>query len=250
MKPTFLGHDRPLATAMIVDRESDSIIRQMKNAKANGADAFGLQLEYLNKDQMNEETFKRIFSEAGSVPTYVTYYRSRTNEGKTDDELAEGLLTIAGCGATLCDVIGDLFDKQSDEVARDERAIEKQMRLIDQLHAKGAEVLMSSHVLKFTPAERVLEIALEQQRRGADICKIVTGADNKEQEAENLKIVTLLKKELKIPFLYLSGGECSVLRRVGPMLGCCMWLCVDERNEFSTASQPSLAQINMVRGSF
>ncbi len=250
MKPTFLGHDHPLATAMIVDRESDSIIRQMKNAKANGADAFGLQLEYLNKDQMNEETFKKIFNGADSLPTYVTYYRARTNEGKTDDELAEGLLTIAKCGATLCDVIGDLFDKQSDEVARDERAIEKQMRLIDQLHAEGAEVLMSSHVLKFTPAERVLEIALEQQRRGADICKIVTGADNKEQEAENLKIVTLLKKELKIPFLYLSGGECSVLRRVGPMLGCCMWLCVDERNEFSTASQPSLAQINMVRGSF
>ena len=250
MKPTFLGHDRPLATAMIVDRESDSIIRQMKNAKANGADAFGLQLEYLNKDQMNEETFKKIFNGAESLPTYVTYYRARTNEGKTDDELAEGLLTIAKCGATLCDVIGDLFDKQSDEVARDERAIEKQMRLIDQLHAEGAEVLMSSHVLKFTPAERVLEIALEQQRRGADICKIVTGADNKEQEAENLKIVTLLKKELKIPFLYLSGGECSVLRRVGPMLGCCMWLCVDERNEFSTASQPSLAQTNMVRGSF
>ena len=250
MKPTFLGHDRPLATAMIVDRESDSIIRQMKNAKANGADAFGLQLEYLNKDQMNEETFKKIFNGAESLPTYVTYYRARTNEGKTDDELAEGLLTIAKCGATLCDVIGDLFDKQSDEVARDERAIEKQMRVIDQLHAEGAEVLMSSHVLKFTPAERVLEIALEQQRRGADICKIVTGADNKEQEAENLKIVTLLKKELKIPFLYLSGGECSVLRRVGPMLGCCMWLCVDERNEFSTASQPSLAQTNMVRGSF
>ena len=63
------------------------------------------------------------------------------------------------------------------------------MKLIDDLHERGAEVLMSSHILKYTPAERVLEIALEHQRRGADICKIVTGAETMEQQIENLKII-------------------------------------------------------------
>ena len=71
-----------------------------------------------------------------------------------------------------------------------------------------------------------------------------------EEEFENLRIVTLLKKELKIPFLYLSGGECRILRRIGPKLGCCMWLCVDERNEFSTPSQPDLAQVKLIREKF
>ena len=119
--------------------------------------------------------------------------------------------------------------------------------LIDELHKRGAEVIMSSHVLKFTPAERVLEIALEQERRGADICKIVTGADNMEQQAENLRIIGLLKKKLKIPFLLLSSGECRILRRIGGELGCCMYLCVHEYDEYATKSQPLLSDMLKIR---
>ena len=106
---------------------------------------------------------------------------------------------------------------------------------------------MSSHVLKFTPAERVLEIALEHQRRGADICKIVTGAENAEQQIENLRIINLLKENLKIPFLFLAGGECRILRRIGGSLGCCMYLCVHEYDELATKSQPLLSDIRVIR---
>ena len=121
------------------------------------------------------------------------------------------------------------------------------MKLIDALHQKGAEVLISSHVLKYIPAERVLEIALEHQRRGADISKIVTGADTIEQQIENLKIVNLLKENLKIPFLFLSGGECHILRRIGGELGCCMYLCVYEYDELATPSQPLLKNAKAIR---
>ena len=91
----------------------------------------------------------------------------------------------------------------------DPAAIEKQKKLIETIHEKGAKVLMSSHVFTFTPAERVLEIALEHQRRGADICKIVTGADTMEEQIENLRIIRLLKHVLTIPFLFLCGGVCN-----------------------------------------
>ena len=40
-------------------------------------------------------------------------------------------------------------------------------RIIEILHEKGAEVLMSSHVYKFTPAEKVLEIAKKNNVRVA-----------------------------------------------------------------------------------
>ena len=108
-------------------------------------------------------------------------------------------------------------------------------------------MLMSSHILKFTPAERVLEIALEHQRRGADICKIVTGAETTAQQIENLRIINLLKENLKIPFLFLSGGECRVLRRIGGALGCCMYLCVHEYDEYATKSQPLLRDVKSIR---
>ena len=121
------------------------------------------------------------------------------------------------------------------------------MDLIGLLHQKGAEVLMSSHVLKYTPAERVLGIALAHKRRGADIIKIVTGADSMEQQLENLRITDLLKRELGAPFLFLSGGECSIHRRLGIKLGCCMSLCVYEHDALSTSAQPLLATMKTVR---
>ena len=106
---------------------------------------------------------------------------------------------------------------------------------------------MSSHVLKFIPAERVWEIAHEHERRGADICKIVTGASSMEEQIENLRIVRLLKAELQIPFLFLAGGECRILRRIGGTLGSCMSLCVHEYDALATKSQPLLRDMKLLR---
>ena len=127
--------------------------------------------------------------------------------------------------------------------------MKKQMDLIEELHKCGAEVLMSSHVRKFIPAERVLEIAREHERRGADICKIVTGGYTMEQQIENLRITNLLKENLNIPFLLLSDGEgeCRILRRIGGQLGCCMYLCVHEYDEYATPAQPLLRDVKAIR---
>ncbi len=246
MKKTFLKYDRATITTMVQGDNPDRIKELMDKATPEGAEAFGMQFEKMKPEYRNGETCKQLFAYTDK-PVYVTNYRSAKNEGKSDDMLAEELLELAESGATLCDVMGDYFDRQPDEVAVDEDAIKKQMELIDKLHAKGAEVLMSSHVYKFTPAERVLEIALEHQRRGADICKIVTGADTIEQQIENLRIINMLKENLKIPFLFLCGGECRILRRIGGELGCCMYLTVYEYDEFATPVQPLLKSVKAIR---
>jgi 3-dehydroquinate dehydratase len=93
----------------------------------------------------------------------------------------------------------------------------------------------------------VLEIALEHQRRGADISKIVVDAGNTEQELENLKMINMLKEKLDIPFLFLSGGECKILRRIGGEIGSCMYLCVYEYDSFSTLTQPLLSDVKLIR---
>jgi 3-dehydroquinate dehydratase len=104
--------------------------------------------------------------------------------------------------------------------------------------------------MKFTPAERVLEIALEQQRRGADICKIVVGADNMAEQIENLRIINLLKENLKIPFLFLCGGESHIIRRIGGEIGCCMYLAVHEHDELATPAQPLLRDLTSIVNGF
>ena len=247
MKPTFLNQERPLLTAMLQYETPKETIGAIRNGLAGGAEAFGLQWECIANEHRNMETFKNLISAMSGKPCYVTNYRSGVNRGKSDEDLAKEMLELAENGATLCDVMGDMFLPTIGELTTDKDAVRKQMEYIDALHEKGAEVLMSSHVLKYEPAERVLEIAFEQKKRGADIIKIVTGAESMEQQLENLKTADLLKRELGAPFLFLSGGECSILRRLGMKLGCCMALCVYEHYYGSTPTQPLLRIVKQVR---
>ena len=245
---TFLNREAPLLTCMVQADTPDRIKELISASIPEGAEAFGMQFCRMKPEYRNKETYRELFSFASPLPVYVTNYRGHGfNKEKSDDTIAYELLELAECGATLCDVMGDIFDPTEGELTMNEEAIKKQMELIDELHARGAEVLMSSHVLKYTPAERVLEIALEHQRRGADICKIVTGASNMAEQIENLRIIDLLKKELEIPFLFLCGGECHILRRISGEIGCCMYLCVHEYDELATKAQPLLKDVKLVR---
>ena len=247
MERTFFGHDKSVLTTMIQAKTPERIKELIDKSVPEGAEAFGMQFEQLMPEYRTKEVYKDLFAYAKDKPVYVTNYRHTSNEGKTDDMLAEELVEFADCGADLCDVMGDYFDRQPDEVAVSKTAIEKQKELIRKIHDKGAKVLMSSHVFKYTPAERVLEIALEHQKRGADICKIVTGADTMEQQLENLKIINMLKENLKIPFLFLCCGECKILRRISGEIGNCMYLCVQEYDELATPAQPLLKDVKIIR---
>lgn len=238
MKPTFLHLEKPPITVLLSRETPEAFIEAAQAAFRDGADAVCYQTCRLKEEYRNPETYKSMFEAAQGRPIYVTNYRHHSNEHATDEEIAAHLLVLARAGATLCDVMGDMFDRQEGEMTFDPAAVEKQKALIAQLHEAGAEVLMSSHVLKFTPAERVLEIALGQQERGADIVKIVTGAESMEQQIENLRITALLKQELRVPFLFLSGGVCNLHRRIGPQIGCCMYLSSQDYNAEKKPLQP------------
>lgn len=246
-KRTFLTYERPPITSMVQADNPDRIKELIDASVPEGAEAIGMQFCQLKAEYRNRDTYKELFKYT-DLPIYVTNYRNRvSNVGKTDAMLAQELLELAECGATLVDVMGDYFDACEGELTMNEEAIAKQMKLINDLHKRGAEVAMSSHVLKFTPAERVLEIALEHQRRGADICKIVTGASDMAEQIENLRIIGLLKENLKIPFLFLSSGECRILRSIGGELGCCMYLCVHEYDAVATKTQPLISDVVKIR---
>ena len=245
MRKTFLNCEKPTITAMVQADNPDRIKELIDKCLPEGAEAFGMQFEQMKPEYRTREVYEDLFSYSDK-PLYVTNYRLKYNEEKSDEELAEELLELADCGATLCDVMGDLYDRQPDEVAVSEEAIKKQMELIDELHKKGAEVLMSSHIFKFTSAERVLEIALEHQRRGADISKIVTQAHSTEEEIENLRILNLLKEKVDIPVLFLYNGHSRVFRKISGEYGNCMYLCVYEYDEFAASGQPLLADVKPI----
>ncbi len=250
MKPTFLNANKPLLTVIIQAATPQRVSFLVKNSVENGADAFGLQICRLNKEYQNPQDIADLFSLMGNKPVYITNYRHSENMGKTDTELAKEMISYANCGATLCDVMGDMFGITENQVTNEPSVVKKQKEYIKELHKNGAEVLMSSHMQKFVEKEELLKIALGMEERGADIAKIVTFANTPYEQIKNLEATLYLKEKLSIPFLFLSNGYCHMLRRVGPVLGSCMYLCVYEHDEYSTPDQPLLAQALAVRESF
>ena len=238
----------PLLISMIQAEDPGKILYAVRRGHEEGCDAFGFQFCQVAPEFRDKKTVREIFSAMEGKPVYVTNYRGSKNTGKTDDELAEGLLFLAENGASLWDVMGDYYDRTPGELTYNAEAIENQKHLIDRIHEAGAAVLMSSHVLKFTAAEDVIRIALEQQARGADVVKIVTAADSEEEERENLKATILLKEKLSVPFLFLSGGSHNRLHRtLGIFLGCSFALCVPEHDALSTKSQPLLRDMRALK---
>ncbi len=238
----------PLLCSMIQAAEQDRILYAVRRGHEEGCGAFGYQFCQVDPAYRDAAHVREVFAAMEGKPVYVTDYRGAKNAGKTDEELAEELVFLAKQGASLCDVMGDYYCRTPGELTMDPGAVRRQRELIGRIHEAGAAVLMSSHVLKYTPGEEVLRIAMEQQARGADVVKIVTAADSEEEERENLKTTILLKEELSVPFLFLSGGTHNRLHRtLGIRLGCALALCVPEHDALSTKSQPLLSDMRALR---
>ena len=247
-KPSFLGQPRPLLCAMVQEKTPQDAIAVIMNSLYDGAEAFGIQLEYLEREYRDEKTLREIFSHCGQRPIYITSYRGAENRGMSDGECVELLLRGLAAGATLLDVIGDLFCPEPHELTMDPVAVAKQEALIRTIHEKGGEALISSHLHAFYDEEEVMRIAFEQKKRGADVVKIVTRADTRAELMTDLRIADRLGRELGKEHLFLAGGsECRLLRQVGPAFGSCMYLTVERYQPQSSKEQPLLRAAKAIR---
>lgn len=239
MADSFLQKNRPTLTAMLKSATTEGLICEIERISKQGTDAFGFQIEMLNPQERTAANYKRIISAMGEKPAYVTNYIRGNAVPHTDEELTEELYLAVECGAKLIDVRCDLFDRQPDEFSVSREAIRRQREVIDTLHTMGAEVLMSAHVLRFIPGEKVLEIALSEQERGVDVVKIVTEANSQEELSENFKTTIALQERLSAASLFLcNGSHCKRHRLFGPVLGGDLFLTVE--NSHITDNQPTL----------
>lgn len=239
MSDSFLQKNRPTLTAMLKSGTTEGILGEIEAMLGQGTDAFGFQIEQMKPEERRAENYKKIFSAMRGKPAYVTNYIRGNSVPHTDEELTEELYVAVECGAKLIDVRCDLFDRQPDEYTFNETAIARQKKIIEKLHAMGAEVLMSTHIFHFVPSEEVLKIALSQQERGVDIVKIVTMANSEEELMDNLKTTVTLKEKLSVPSLFLCNGtHCKKHRILGPVLGSDMFLAVE--NSRTEDNQPTL----------
>lgn len=248
MKASFLNHEKPLLCAMIQAHTPDDAICQIMNSLYDGADAFGIQLENLRREYRDPATLKKIFSFCGGKPIYITSYRNSESTGYTDEECVDYLLMGLDAGATICDIMGDFFCPDPHQFTWDPEAAAKQKALADEIHRRGGEVLISSHINDFIDGQEVLRIAKAQKARGADVAKIVNHSQTEEQMHAGFAAIRLMKEQLGGEFLYLGNGPHSrKLRTLGPSFGVCMYLCVQQYGPLNTREQPQLRAMKAVR---
>ena len=114
---------------MVQASDPDRVKELVTMSIPEGAEAFGMQFCRMKSEYRRPEVYRELFECTKGLPVYVTNYRDGENGGKSDDLLADELVELAECGATLCDVMGDLFSPHPDQMTEDAEAIEKQKKL-------------------------------------------------------------------------------------------------------------------------
>ncbi len=250
--------EAPALAGVIREGNVRAAIAEIKNCYYDGASMIDLHMSCL--DNTDEGTLKWIIS-SSRLPVLALNYNAKCDwspRGFSEAERAELFLRAVDCGAAGIDMQGYTFDANSKngfcgedkysftkgnpkEVVTDATVISKQCELIERVHAKGAEVLLSCHPGIHMSTEQVVELALFLEKRTPDIIKLVTIADTEEHLYESFATMKVLKKELKTKVTYHVGGAYGSLSRIiNPILGGHMIFCVDGYNENSTMEQIDL----------
>ncbi len=254
----------PAVAGVIREKTTRAAIAEIKNCMYDGADMIDLHLSCL--ESTDENTVREIIS-SSKVPILALNYNFNcdwSHKGYTEEERAELFLRAIDCGASGIDMQGYTFDVQSKdgffgedkysftkgnpkEIVTDSSIISKQCELIEKVHSKKAEVLLSCHPGIPMDSQQVVELALHLEKRNPDIIKIVTIAETEEDLIESFKAMSLLKKEVKSKVSYHAGGKVGSLSRIiNPMLGGHIIFCVDRFNQYSTMEQLDLKTVKSI----
>lgn len=254
----------PVLAGVVREKNVKAAIAEIKNCMYDGAGMIDLHMSCL--ENTDTDALKEIIG-ASKLPILALNY-NRTFEwqdaGYSEEDRAASFMCAIDAGAAGIDMQGYTFhipskdnfcgeDKYSftkgnpKEIVTDEGIISKQCEFIEEVHAKGAEVLLSCHPGIPMNCGQVVELALFLEKRNPDIIKIVTIAENEDDLIESFKAMAALKKEVKTPVSYHAGGAAGSLSRIiNPILGGHMIFCVDHFNEGSTMEQLDLKTVKKV----
>lgn len=249
MRPLFTAPSvkRPMLVSMITSETPEKCVDAMRNSIFDGADAFAVHLDILGREYHALEILNRIYGCACDLPIMSINYRKPDRPEATDDVLAREQLTAIDAGASMCDIMGDLFGPEKMQLSTDKAVISKQRALIDEIHARGGEVLMSSHTWVPMTAEETLAHARALASRGADMVKIAMCANSQADLLEVIRTTALVSNELETPFLHVCMGQYGKVHRViAPTLGSALVLCVQEYEGKSHKDQPLLRAVRAV----
>lgn len=248
MKRSFFNRQTTAVTALFCGSSIAELVAKTRTAAAEGADGIAIELHALHPEFRTVDQFRRIMSEA-QLPFMFICYRGCQWFGNDDEARQEYLLRAADAGAEVIDVMGDLYCPTPGELTEDPEAVEKQKKLIGEIHKRGAKALISSHMHTLPPmsAEEIRRVLKIQSDRGADICKIVTNGADKDAFLEAVKADIELGTTFEKPFIHLTNGPFGKLHRfLGTKLGLAITFGVPEYDS-TPYNQPLVRSFKTVR---
>lgn len=252
MRCAFTVLSKPAVTCILAQPSPEDAIAAIRNGEFAGADAFAIHLR-MEKALLTQENFKKI-AQSTAKPVMFLLYRGDVGSWPTqasDEERVELLKLAIRAGGAAVDFPADTFDASPREISRNPVAIDKQRRAIEDVHALGGEVVMSSHIAEALSTDEVLEHMLSVEKRGADFAKIVTVADTEEQYVDAVNTTLALRRELRVPFIHLINGKFALAHRfLAPKLGSAITFCVERYSANFVTSQPPVQNMKNVLSNF
>jgi 3-dehydroquinate dehydratase len=261
-KSLFSKIKQPFTCTIITDKSPTDCKRTIWHSDYDGTDAYQWHLMMLEKKYLNEASLRPVY-ESTVKPILVSNYRWDYEKHIDIDEETRIriLLDAFRWGADGIDLEADAFDPidgpgEWSEAAREYSlnpdskpreyttkplAIERQKKVIDEVHKLGGEVLLSCHSRVQLSVEQIISMAIEMEKRGADIIKIVRVDTSFDDLLITLKATLELKKVLKVPYIMGSHGQHSKIGRVVcPMLGSMLAWCTQPLSPGGYPLQPPI----------
>jgi len=258
MKQKLSQLTAPALAGVVKEKSVLGAVAEIKNCMYDGATMIDLHMSCLENTDV--ESLRKIIN-SSRLPILALNYNSTydwKDAGFSEEKRTACFLRAVEAGAAGIDMQGYTFAPDSKmafhgenkysftknsprEVVTDGAVIDKQCALIEEVHAKGAEVLLSCHPGIVMSAEEVVDLALFLEQRNPDIIKIVTAATTEGDLYECQRAMLLLKKEVKTPVAYHTFGAAGIPSRIlNPLLGGQIAFCIDRYNEGSTMEQIDL----------
>ncbi len=264
MKKTIANQESPIVLGVVREKTADEAISAIKNCKLKGATAIDLHLSCLTPEHRTHAALKRIASSTPLPILAVNYNQDydRRDSGMSEEERLALLYLAVEAGCAGADIQGYTYDLTAKvdtpdrlkgcphsfaagnprEIVVDEAIIEKQKAFIRSIHDIGGEVLLSNHPGKFMNTEQLLSWIHFLEERGADVIKIVVTADTREELAEVIRAMIMIKGEIKTPVsLHASGKYGALSRIICPILGGHIIFCVDNYVPYDDHNQLDVA---------
>ena len=240
MKPSFVNQPKPFIVSVVTEPDPDSAIAVIRNSEYDGANAIDLHLRALETRYHNAGDLERIIKSTSRPVMLINYRGNAAFAGQnSDEERLESIRTGLRAGASAVDIMGDFFSPSPMELSLDPAVIDRQKKLIDEVHSMGSEVIMSSHTYVHMTKEQVTEHMKKLEERGPDMVKIAACVNSEEELCEAFETTVALKKELKVPFIHICMGQYGKMHRfVAPMLGSSLIFCVQSYTPKGHKEQP------------